>query len=109
VHVTVELKNRNGWLITCVGTYSKQIDVCPSPPSRFRICDIGIALNVEAGEYSVKVSLGSDHTLPNRGMVIDETADLGPIRVEWNYDVDIAPHLGLVGLPFSATVVSAST
>ena len=106
IHVAVEITNRMGWLITCIGTYSKRMDLSPSMRGHGRICDIEIELNVEAGEYSVKVSLALECDTPNLGTLVDSTPPLGPIRVMWDYDNDIAPHLGLVGLPFSASLTA---
>ena len=107
VHVAIELKNRLGWLVTCVGTYSKLVEVSLPTDSNYRVCDIAISLNVEAGEYSAKISLGCKHGQPNRGAVADATPELGPIAVTWDYDAEIAPHLGLVGLPYSVSLSAA--
>ena len=104
IHVAVEITNRMGWLITCIGTYSRRMDVGAAMPGNGRICDVAIDLDVEAGEYSVRVSLALERDSPNLGTVLDSTPQLGPIRVMWDYSKDIAPHLGLVGLPYSVSL-----
>ena len=101
IHVAVEITNRMGWLITCIGTYSRGMNPCLATIGNGRICDIALDLAVESGEYSVKVSLALEHDSPNLGTVVDSTPPLGPLRVLWDYSKDIAPHLGLVGLPYS--------
>lgn len=104
IHVAVELTNRMGWLITCVGTYSKRMDVGAEMLGNGRICDVELDLDVEAGEYSVRVSLALEQDSVNQGAVIDSTPQMGPIRVVWDYNKDIAPHLGLVGLPYAVSL-----
>ena len=106
IHVAVEITNRMGWLITCIGTYSKRTNLRLATSGNGRICDIEIALDVEAGEYSVKISLALEHDSPNLGTVVDNTPPLGPLRVMWDYDKDIAPHLGLFGLPYSVSLTA---
>jgi lipopolysaccharide transport system ATP-binding protein len=108
VHVAISVKNRLGWLVTCVGTYSKQCSVDLALESPYRVCDVSINLDVEAGEYGAKVTLGWKQNLPNRAISIDETRELGPISVTWDYETEIAPHLGLVGLPCSVTLSGAT-
>ena len=106
IHTMVELTNRMGWLVTCIGTYTKLLDVNAGQSGEGRICDLDIVLNVEAGEYSVRVSLALPSDVPNLGSVADSTPLLPPIRVIWDYAEEIAPHLGLVGLPFSVSLNS---
>ena len=107
VHVSVEITNRLGLLVTCVGTYSRQIDVNGELGDPWRICDISLALDVEAGEYSVGVVLATVNAAANLGAVVDRAPPLGPIRVNWDYSNDIAPHLGLVGLPYQVALRAA--
>ena len=107
VHVSVEIINRLGLLVTCVGTYSKQVDVSGSPDDPWRVCDISLTLDVEAGEYSVRVVLATVNAAANLGTVVDTAPPLGPLRVNWDYGNDIAPHLGLVGLPYQVVFRAA--
>ena len=107
VHVSVELTNRLGLLVTCVGTYSRQIDVNSNSGDPWRICDISLTLDVEAGEYSVGVVLATVNVAANLGAVVDRAPPLGPLRVNWDYGNDIAPHLGLVGLPYQVAFRAA--
>lgn len=107
IHVAVELTNRMGWLVTCIGTYSKRMDVRRGMSGDRRVCDVEISLDVEAGDYSVRVSLALERDSPNMGTVVDSTPPLGPIRVTWDYACDIAPHLGLVGLPYTVSLNAA--
>lgn len=107
VHVSVEITNRLGLLVTCIGTYSRQIDVNGESGDPWRICDISLTLDVEAGEYSVGVVLATVNAAANLGAVVDRAPPLGPLRVNWDYGNDIAPHLGLVGLPYQVAFRAA--
>lgn len=107
VHVSVEITNRLGLLVTCVGTYSKRVDVNVDYGDPWRVCDISLTLDVEAGEYSLGIVLATVNAAANLGAVIDRASALGPLRVNWDYGNDIAPHLGLVGLPYQVAVYAA--
>ena len=107
VHVSVEITNRLGLLVTCIGTYSRQIDVCGAYGDPWRICDVSLTLDVEAGEYSVGVVLATVNAAANLGAVVDRSPPLGPLRVNWDYSNDVAPHLGLVGLPYQVVFLAA--
>ncbi len=55
---------------------------------------------LEAGNYSIVVTLGKA-TKPNRGDRIHRSPPIGPVIVTWDYENEIAPFLGQVGLPAS--------
>jgi lipopolysaccharide transport system ATP-binding protein len=107
VHVSVEITNRLGLLVTCVGTYSRQIDVNRESSDGWRICDVSLTLDVEAGEYGFGVVLATVNGSANLGAVVDRAPSLGPLRVNWDYGNDVAPHLGLVGLPYQVAFRAA--
>ncbi|WP_288407138.1 ABC transporter ATP-binding protein [uncultured Herbaspirillum sp.] len=67
--------------------------------------ELDISLMLEAGEYGIVVNLGYEQSR-NRGVIIDETPMLGPIQVKWDYENEVAPFLGQVGLPASGRFVS---
>jgi lipopolysaccharide transport system ATP-binding protein len=99
MHVSIELTNRVGQLITCIGSYSARSKIDEQTKRTWCICDVEMTLNVEAGEYSLKALLAEENGMINQGVVLASTPSLGPIQVRWNYEQEIAPHLGLVGLP----------
>lgn len=107
VHVSVELTNRLGLLVTSVGTYTRHVDVRVNDGGPWRICDVTLTLDVEAGEYGLRVSLGKIGHAANRGEIVDIAPTVGPIRIIWDYENDIAPHLGLVGLPYRVELRAA--
>jgi lipopolysaccharide transport system ATP-binding protein len=53
---------------------------------------------LEAGLYSLRVTFFR-HVKPNQGEELDATGWLGPLRISWDYEAEMAPFLGLFGLP----------
>jgi lipopolysaccharide transport system ATP-binding protein len=99
-HVSVVIKDKYGAVITATG--SLQLKVIESEDkSAIRLFELDMGLMIEAGEYSLHVNIGYEAGR-NRGIVLDETGALGPFSVSWDYENDIAPFLGKVGLPVSA-------
>jgi len=97
-HVGVVLKNKYDQVVTSSG--SSRLRVAPPQVASAAIVvfDMALDLVVEAGNYSVIVTLAR-LTLPNRGALLDSTPPLGPIAVQWDYERDEASFLGMVGLP----------
>ena len=97
-HVAVVLRNRFNQVVTSLGSSPLGL----SPPRHGRgeavVFEMALRLLVEAGGYSVTVSL-SHLTAPNRGECVDSSPALGPIHVAWDYERQDAPFLGMVGLP----------
>ena len=98
--ITLVIKDRFGTVITTTG--SLQLGIFQKiNDSKLKLFEIEVNLMLEANEYSFEIFLGYE-TSRNRGMVLDETGKLGPIKVTWDYENDIAPFLGKFGLPVSA-------
>jgi lipopolysaccharide transport system ATP-binding protein len=97
-HVAVVLRNRFDQVVTSLG--SSRLGLSP-PRHRLGeavVFEMSLRLLIEAGGYSVTVSL-SHVTAPNRGDSVDSSPALGPIHVAWDYERQDAPFLGMVGLP----------
>lgn len=109
VHVTVELTNRHGLLVSCFGTYTQGVLDDGQPEARPRACEVEAALDIEAGEYGIRILLGHSGAQVNRGVTLDASPQLGPIRVLWNYDADRAPHFGLCRLQHHVRFLDVST
>ena len=96
-HIVITIKNRFNQTVTVSGTRQIGLGACSSVGG-FGVLDLSIDLMLEAGLYSFMISYG----IPNRangGQRIDDTGWLGPIQVSWDYETDVAPFLGLFGLP----------
>jgi lipopolysaccharide transport system ATP-binding protein len=99
-HITLVIKNKLDQVITTLGSSRLKL----VPPMQTSKClmmfELKISLMLEAGNYSVQARLGLQ-TAPNQGKLLYSTDWLGPINIFWNYDADVAPFTGMVGLPTS--------
>lgn len=103
--VSIVLKNRYDQLVNATGTYMYD---GPRPrPDRdgYLLFELGMTCMVEAGEYTFAGFLGRSTERPNRGETLEQTPWLGPLRVEWDYDMDKAPFIGMFGLPCNGRYV----
>jgi homopolymeric O-antigen transport system ATP-binding protein len=97
-HVTVVIRNKFDQIISMLG--SSRLGLTPPCDTLGGavIFEMTLDLLLEAGNYSITVSLGQ-MTAPNRGSQVDTSPPLGPIVVAWDYEREEAPFLGMVGLP----------
>jgi lipopolysaccharide transport system ATP-binding protein len=99
-HVTCTLKNRYNQVVTTFGTYTQRISIFNNMPE-LRTLKIEVGMALESGEYSLQVNLGQA-TATSTGKTFFETDWIGPLSIIWNYEVEIPPFYGLVGLPIKA-------
>ena len=98
LHVAVVMKNRYDQVIFSGGSYTHQLAPPPLKDREYGCFDFEVTCAIEAGQYTFQVALGRAGA-PNRGVRIDETPWLGPLRVKFDYDAMPAPFHGLFGLP----------
>lgn len=106
-HISVGLTNKYGHLTTMTG--SSQLGVSPPRTSVINgvvFFDLWLTLLLEAGYYSVTVTLGYESGV-NVGERLDQVLNLGPVQVVWDYTKDCAPFIGQCGLPAEARFWSA--
>ncbi len=108
-HVTIEFLNKYRQISTVTGSYHLNC----SPPlisedQVVSIFEIDIAMLLEAGNYSFNISTAFV-TGTNRGELIDTATAIGPVSIVWDYESEIAPFLGQVGLPASGSFTLAKT
>ncbi len=99
-HVTCTLKNRYNQVVTTFGTYTQRISIFNNMPE-LKTLKIEVGMALESGEYSLQVNLGQA-TATSTGKTFFETDWIGPLSIIWNYEVEIPPFYGLVGLPITA-------
>ena len=95
-HVALAIRNKYEQVVTTMG--SAQLAIAPpaADSAQAAIFDMEIGLRLEAGNYSLTVSLG--HLVgANRGEYIDSSQAVGPISIHWDYEQDLAPFLGMFG------------
>ena len=103
-HVSLTIKNRFDQVVTDTGTYLIGLEACSSGKEYFAFVEFEICLMLEAGLYSFMIFYGKP-TKSNQGQKIDNTDWIGPIHIEWNYETQRAPFLGMFGLPARAKLV----
>lgn len=106
-HVTVLIKNKYDQVVTSLGSSRLRLTPPMWQEGQEVLFELRIQLSLEAGYYSLIFKLGYA-TAPNQGEVLDQSTELGPISVTWDYQRQHSPFAGMVGLPASGdfTVVS---
>lgn len=100
-HISFTLKNRFDQVVSSTGTYLLGMEACSSGSMPFAVVEFEIGFMLEAGLYSVMVAFG-EPTQENQGRVLDSTSWVGPIHINWDYEGNRAPFLGMFGLPVVA-------
>jgi lipopolysaccharide transport system ATP-binding protein len=100
-HVSLLLKNRYDQIVSNVSSYAIGMPAVSSGREPFATLQFEVKMTLEAGMYSLNVALASP-TGKNIGTVLDETGWVGPLRVEWDYETETAPFMGMFGLPVRA-------
>jgi lipopolysaccharide transport system ATP-binding protein len=100
-HVTCTLKNRYNQVVTTFGTYTEKLPIV-NGRSELRTLKIKVQMSIESGEYSLQVNLGQA-TSTSTGTTLFETNWIGPLSVKWDYEIEVPPFYGLVGLPITAS------
>jgi lipopolysaccharide transport system ATP-binding protein len=95
-HVTVVIRNKYDQVVTSVGS-SRLGLTPPAPGEQPAVFEMRMDLQLEAGNYSVTVTL-ANLVAPNRGENLDSTDAIGPITIHWDYEKEAAPFLGMFGL-----------
>jgi lipopolysaccharide transport system ATP-binding protein len=99
-HIAVVIRDKYEQVRTVTGSMQLGIEA-PNGTGGPLVFELCLTLALEAGPYSFTVYLGLEGQ-PNRGIGLDETPPLGPLQVTWDYEKDVAPFLGQVGLPATA-------
>lgn len=102
VHIGFQIKNKFDQVVNATTTYTLSLN-----PPNLKWGELGyfgadIICNLEAGEYSITLTLGAENRVLNQGESLFETPDLGPFRITWDYNNRVPPFFGMVGLPVNA-------
>jgi len=98
--VALTLRNRFDQVVFCGGSYSKDMKLPPLAKKSKLLLSIELELGIEAGEYTIDLSLGEALKLePNKGIFFHRTPKIGPILIKWDYHNEKAPFLGAFNLP----------
>jgi lipopolysaccharide transport system ATP-binding protein len=101
VHVTITLKNRYDQVVFAGGSFTHRLQPPPLQPGEYGCFEMKMTCMIEAGQYTFRAAL-TEPGPRNRGVRLDETPWLGPLSVQWDYEEEAAPFLGMFGLPTAA-------
>lgn len=99
IHVSIAIKNRYDQMIFAGGSYTNGLEPLVLREGGYGLFELKVRCVIEAGSYTFKFSLGSPGTDVNRGIKLDESPWLGPLQIQWEYETQKAPFLGMFGLP----------
>jgi len=95
-HIGVTIRNKYEQIVTSTGSAHLAVVPLAADSAEVAICEVEIGLRLEAGNYSISVSLGNI-VGPNRGEYLDYSQPIGPIAIHWDYEQELAPFLGMFG------------
>ena len=98
VHVHIVVKNKYDQIVTAIGSHNLKLQPPSLSARQQALFELTIQLALEAGEYIFGVSLTQPFGDGIGGRLIDESAWIGPFQVKWNYNADVPPFYGQVGL-----------
>lgn len=102
-HISLVIKNKYDQIVTSTGSYFMGMEPLSTEDGSYGVFELEIECMLETGLYSFLVSYG----LPiahNRGELLDQTDWLGPLQINWDYESERAPFLGMCGLPVRSHV-----
>lgn len=103
-HISLIIKNRYDQIVTNLGSYLMGMAACSSGEAPFAELEIELDMMLEAGLYSLMVAYGIP-VAANYGERLDETGWLGPLQINWDYEIETAPFLGMFGLSARAKLI----
>jgi len=106
-HLSLILKNRYDQTVFNTCSYFLGMEKCTSSGKSFEVFEFEVECMLEAGQYSLMAAFGSSINLPNQGNMLDQSDWFGPIHVTWNYETDVAPFLGMFGLPVRGRLLTS--
>ena len=102
-HISLIIKNSYDQIVSSTGSYPMGWAALSTKGSSYGIIEFDIDCMLESGLYSVMVSYGIPIAL-NQGELLDQTGWLGPLQIDWNFELEKAPFLGMFGLPVQAHI-----
>ncbi|MEM8504540.1 MAG: ABC transporter ATP-binding protein [Cyanobacteria bacterium P01_D01_bin.1] len=100
LHVGIALKNQYNRFVFRGGSYFSGQAPLAAKNGEIQCFEMALRMNIEAGIYTMMVSLDHPKAAPNGINRISSSSWLGPVEVRWDYRTQRAPFLGMVGLPY---------
>ncbi len=105
LHLSVVIKNKYDQIVTAIGSHVLRTAPPVLKDGDHSIFELTLRSDLEAGLYSFVVRLAQPAEIGAAVPLIDESPWLGPLQVAWDYDREIPPFYGMVGLNASARFV----
>lgn len=107
-HIAVILQNKYSQVVTSLSSSGLKLVSPKYRHGQVVFFEMTINLSLEAGNYSIIVGTYTP-VKNNQGDNLDSTPSLGPISIQWDYQQDVAPFLGMVGLPATGRFIIGAT
>lgn len=105
--IALVLKNRYDQTVFATNARRLHLEDCRTGQS-WGVLTYKLEMTIESGLYNFRVSINSPLEA-NKGREIYSTEWLGPLHVFWDYENDMAPFLGMFGLPASVKISQGAT
>ncbi|EKV01773.1 ABC-type polysaccharide/polyol phosphate transport system, ATPase component [Leptolyngbya sp. PCC 7375] len=105
-YVGITLKNKYDRFVFRGGSYFDNQPPLNTSNENIQCFEIELKLNIEAGSYTIMFSLEQSKLIPNETHKVCTSPWIGPLEVCWDYRVQKAPFLGMVGLPYKGRALS---
>ena len=97
-HVSLVIKNRYDQVASSVGSFPAGMPALSSGNAAFAVYEAELDLMLEAGQYGMRVGFARPRG-KNSGDLVDDTGWIGPFAIDWDYEHETAPFLGMFGVP----------
>lgn len=106
--VALAIKNRFDQVIFVTNARRLGVEDCETKTGSSAVFVFKVTLAMEAGLYSLKIGIHQPTGI-NKGREIDSTGWFGPFRIDWDYETESAPFLGMFGLPASGEFMAITS
>lgn len=96
-HISLVIKNKYDQIVSNMSSYFMEMESLSTKYGSYGVFEFEMDYMLEAGLYSVMVGFGIP-IAPNQGELLDQTGWLGPLQIDWDYEFERAPFLGMFGL-----------
>ncbi|MEQ9008592.1 MAG: ABC transporter ATP-binding protein, partial [Ekhidna sp.] len=103
-HLVLVVKNKFDQVVCSQSTLILNMVELKSGKNPFLIFEFDVNLMLEAGLYSFMVKFVTSVNQEDES--IDASEWLGPMHINWNYESETPPFLGMFGLPISGNLVT---
>ena len=96
-HIAVTIQNKYNQVVTSLSSSGLKLNPPEYQAGEIIVFEMILNLSLEAGNYTVMISI-NNLVKSNQGKCLDSSPFLGPISIQWDYEQNRAPFLGMFGL-----------